>query len=695
MKNYHLALIGLSLTSTSTIFILSGQNNLFKFLSVVSGGLSLTASVSTVISDRKLQELKQDSNKFKSLHQSKKQELDKVTSKLSNFSGELKLSKDTIKQLQETNEQISSQLNKLQNVTKDDKQVIKKLVAKVEQLGQQCIDQEEELNQHVADFDDRLQAEVNQIVPIKVDQACKTIIKKELEVEYRLNHQASEIMEAQQKLMEDIFHRHQAQRHQLLTTNDTYKQHFEKTVEAHNRAYNELLIEKAQLEAQLNAARQINVGELLAPELIRDKQGKQYNVANYIADELWESYQIPLKVHGVTETENGYKAGYGYSVTADREHIADCIKQNREQWRDYKGIHQINEPHLPKHFPVIEVGFIIDRPPVLKDDEIYRFLERSSAFGQIIRDAQNHRKGGKPTLRVMSGTGGGKSLVGKLIIQEYCNHESDYEIRLSDPLHGSDQDYWNCPKVATDKLSAHKAFLNFANEHKVRSNKKSLNPNQKILGLFDEFDKQHSQDDKKLAAEIWTAIRHNQMRLILLGQSSEVGGTGWTWDEMNNCSMLFLGDGVATAIKHYKDIGFSIKYKNQLQRQYEQVKEWLHSKNEGLDAAKQYRVALLIIGQDAKFLELPPAQIEPVNNGKSWVVSKPFESNNSDIMSINTQNIPSTNINSSPTIEKETDKPPCKYCGSPNVKRNGKHPKTRKQQYTCNDCKQTPIKWTL
>ncbi len=509
-----------------------------------------------------------------------------------------------------------------------------------------------------------MQTEVNKLVPIQLDKACKTIINKELSTEFLLNQEAVEIMESQQKLMEDIFHRHQAQRHQLLSTNDTYKQHFDATVEAKNKLINELLVEKAQIEAQLNAARKVNVGELLAPELIRDKQGKQFNIANYIANELWESYEIPLKVHGVVETENGFKVGYGYSSTADRIHIADCIKQNRESWRDYKGIYAIHEPLLPKHFPVIEISFIIDRPPVLKDDEIYRFLNKASAFGQIIRDAQNHSKGGKPTLRIMSGTGGGKSLVGKLIIQEYCNYESDYEIRLSDPLHGSDQDYWNCPKVATDKQSAHKAFLDFANEHKARSNKTSTNGSQKILGLFDEFDKQHSQDDKNLAATIWTAIRHNKMRLILFGQSSEVGGTGWTWDDMNNCSMLFLGDGIATAIKHYKDIGFSVKYKNQLQRQYEQIKDWLKSKNEALDTAKQYRVALLIIGQQTKFLELPPAQIEPVSDGKSWVVSFPFEKSLDK-----------------PVVETVQTNPACKHCKSPNTK-----PYGRQGRWICKDC---------
>lgn len=631
MKPYYITLLASSISLGLGIYLGNFQKDLAN-LGFAASGVFAGGAVVTSIANGKIDKLKTDLERLQSSIKELEEGRNNLKLKLATSSGDFKSASSTVQNLKTTNAQLCVEVNNLRNsnnkLTADNGELdkrVRELISKVEKIGQQCIEQEEELNQHATDFEEKVKVEVEKIVTQKVDEISKTIIKKELEDEFRLNQEAVEIMEAQQKLMEDIYQRHQSQRHQLLSTNDTYKQHFESTVQAKNNAYNELVVEKAQLEAQLSAARQVNAGELLAPGLIRDKQGKQFNIANYIANELWEAYQIPLKLHGVVETENGFRAGYGYSVTANREQIAECIDKSREYWRDLKGIYQINQPYLPKHLPVIEVGFIIDRPPVLKDDEIYRFLEKSTAFGQIIRDAQNHRKGGKPTLRIMSGTGGGKSLVGKIIIQEYCDRENDYEIRLSDPLHGSDQDYWNCPKVATDKKTAHKAFLDYANEHKARSNKTSANKSQKILGMFDEFDKQHPQEDKTLAAEIWTAIRHNKMRLILFGQSGEVGKTGWTWDEMNNCSMLFLGDGIATAIKHYKDIGFSVKYKNQLQRQYEQIKDWLKSKNDGLDSAKEYRVALLVIGQEARFLELPPAQIEPVSNNKSWVVSTPFQ----------------------------------------------------------------------
>lgn len=688
MKPYHITLLASSISLGLGLYLGNFQKDLAN-LGFAASGVFAGGAVVTSVANSKIDKLKTSlerlQNSVKELEESK----NNLKLKLATSIGDFKSASNTVQNLKTTNTQLSVEVNNLRNsnnkLTANNSELdkrVRELISRVEKLGQQCIDQEEELNQHAADFDEKVKAEVENIVPKKVEEISKTIIKKELEDEFRLNQEAVNIIEAQQKLMEDIYQRHQSQRHQLLSTNDTYKQHFESTVEAKNRAYNELLVEKAQLEAQLSAARMVNSGELLAPELIRDKQGKQFNIANYIANELWEAYQIPLRLHGVVETESGFRAGYGYSVTANRQHIAECIDSSREFWRDNKGIYEIGKPHLPKHLPVIEVGFVIDRPPVLKDDEIYRFLERSTAFGQIIRDAQNHRKGGKPTLRIMSGTGGGKSLVGKLIIQEYCNYEEAYEVRLSDPLDGSEQDYWNCPKVATDKKTAHQAFLDFANEHKARSNKTSNHKNQKVLALFDEFDKQHSQDDKDLAAEIWTAIRHNKMRLILFGQSSEVGSSGWTWDAMNNCSMLFLGDGIATAIKHYNDIGFSLKYKRDLLNKYEQVKDWLKSKNEGLDAAKQYRIALLVIGQEAKFLELPPAQIEPVSNNKSWVASVPFEKERDKPATAATKQQSEEN-----TITESALKLRCDKCGSEDIKSKG-------NRYVCGGCGSKTYKHT-
>jgi predicted RNA-binding Zn-ribbon protein involved in translation (DUF1610 family) len=264
----------------------------------------------------------------------------------------------------------------------------------------------------------------------------------------------------------------------------------------------------------------------------------------------------------------------------------------------------------------------------------------------------------------MSGTGGGKSLIAKILIDSYCQHEDRWEIWLSDPMDGSDEDYWELPKVATDKNTAKTAFKIFADEFDNRAAKQSPYIQIKVLGVFDEFDKQHGDSDKQRVKKIWTAIRHHNMRLILMGQSSEVGGNHWTWDEMKNCTLLFIGDAVDTAVKHYKDIGWDLKTKNLIQRNYKDICDWMESKNESLSPDKRYRVALLVCGQTFKFLEVPPAIIGTIPNAKSAVVSRPWES----------------------VVEEDMTEVAlkCPQCGSENIKKNGKS--GDKQRLQCRDC---------
>jgi hypothetical protein len=197
-------------------------------------------------------------------------------------------------------------------------------------------------------------------------------------------------------------------------------------------------------------------------------------------------------------------------------------------------------------------------------------------------------------------------------------------------MDGSDEDRWEVPKAAKSSREARQLLKDFVGEFGNRKDKLSSRKDVQILGLFDEFDKEHPRDDKDLVKGIWTAIRHHNMRLILMGQSSEVGSNGWQWDEMKNCACLFVGSGITTAIKHAKDLGLSRTTASILENQNDQIVNWLDSKNQGLDAANQYRVGLLVCGDKARFLEFPPAYKGTIQNGSSAIVSHPWESLNDE-----------------------------------------------------------------
>jgi hypothetical protein len=307
-------------------------------------------------------------------------------------------------------------------------------------------------------------------------------------------------------------------------------------------------------------------------------------------------------------------------------------------------------------------------------EEIRRLIEPASRFGDIVRKYHDHTQDGCPTLRVMTRTGGGKGVAVKNILHNYVNNLEGYEIWLSDPQHGSQQDYWDIPKTAKSPNEAKSLLNTFIDEFHDRKNGKSKYPNVLVLGVFDETDKTFDKNEKKAIAEIWTEIRHRDMRLILIGQSGEVGKNGWTWDEMNNCALLFIGEAIGTAIKHADDMGWDSGMKDKIPSTYRTVSEWMAEANKNIPAKNRYRLGLLVRGLRYDFVEIPVAIEGSFANNLSTLVSKPWESQNSDWVEIQSP------AEVMPTIC-------CFHCGSTNIKKNGKDKATKTiQQYKCNDC---------
>jgi hypothetical protein len=314
-------------------------------------------------------------------------------------------------------------------------------------------------------------------------------------------------------------------------------------------------------------------------------------------------------------------------------------------------------------------------------DEIYRLITPHTRFGETLRRYHDHKKSGLPTLRVMTRTGGGKQIAVKNLIQSYVNNES-FEIWLSDPQHGSDQDFWEIPKIATDTTTAVDALNSFVDEFSARKEKRSTNPKLSILGIFDECDKTYDRNQKQKISKIWTEIRHHNMRLILIGQSGEVGKNGWTWDEMNNCTMLFIGDAIGTAIKHANDLNTVAQNLETIEKTYKTVSVWMRDANQDIPVENQYRLALIVSGGKFQFIEIPPALKGEIENNRSTIVSKKFAS-----LSINTQNqsIPN-NIEVVKDEVKNTivgEKIVCPSCSSTNIGSKGT------QFHRCNTCTKT------
>ncbi len=145
MKHYHITLIASSATLALGLYLGNGHQDILKTIGYVSGGLIAGVSANSLVANGKIKNLRDEFSKLQTKCAKQNHELQDNRVNLANKCGDLKLSRDTIKRLQETNQQISVQLKDLQIKTQNDERIIKELTVKVERLGQQCIDQEEEL----------------------------------------------------------------------------------------------------------------------------------------------------------------------------------------------------------------------------------------------------------------------------------------------------------------------------------------------------------------------------------------------------------------------------------------------------------------------------------------------------------------------------------------------------------------------
>ena len=434
-----------------------------------------------------------------------------------------------------------------------------------------------------------------------------------------------------------------------------YKQDFSEIV-------NDGMAQSHELETLQNQILNLN-GKLqeLSKPLQFIGSGESARVGNSIINYYQSKLGITLDAIDFNSIEAGYKLLFHLSRN-NRFIPVDQLNDgnNPDKIKELSGA--LNTPKFTQSERGNYVSLEVELRKVEKKqatiEDIRRLIEPSNRFGEIV--SRYHQS--KPTLRVMTRTGGGKGIAVKNILSHYVNHWENWELWLSDPQHGSFEDYWNCPKIAKSPTQAANILDTFIEEFNDRKENQSLNSDIPIMGIFDETDKTFDKKQKGEISQIWTEIRHRLMKLILIGQSGEVGKQGWTWDEMNNCGLMFIGDAIGTAIKHADDMGWSQDMKTKIPSIYAKVSEFFNSVNADIPTKNHYRLALLIDGMKYDFIEIPPALEGELTNNKSWLVSSPWQSK----------------------AIKEGQNIACVHCGSLDVKKNGKS--NDKQRYSCNSC---------
>jgi predicted RNA-binding Zn-ribbon protein involved in translation (DUF1610 family) len=595
-------------------------------------------------------------------------------------------------------EKKTKELVKLRLVTEEDAQKIAaftKQVADLEQALKVTTAQRDEFRnestfkeQQLSAFETTFQAELKTEVEKRYQQTVRQEVEQETTTAISLVDASTQILLEIDTFMQEVYSRHQAQNHYALDMNNQFAEMSRNRNEKKQQVLDTLLSENEILEHRLLTLEKTLADGFIHPVYgdygLTSDEGKNING---LVEWCFRHLQVTLKALGFDTTDDVVSFGLDYPKTQAPQHICDSINQHKDELTKYLGIHSFTRIEYLSKYDVIAIGYRQTAPKPPSDEDIYkRGLIPAAQFCDAVYKATDHNSKGKPTLRIMAATGEGKGIVTKNLVGYFAELDN-WELWVSDPLHGSEQDYWDCPKIAKDAKESKQAYKLFNQLHRTRIDDKVDGFTSRfVLGVFDEFDKQHSDTDKETAKAIMTAIRHTKQRQILIGQCAEVGSNGWTWDDMKNCAMLVLGNSIGTLCKHLvKDLGWTTKRTNQVKTEYEVFSKWAREKNEAnpdIPNENSYRIGLLVVGDDYRFLELPNAHKGIIRSGKAVL---------RDSLSINTQKeaLPNNNTADLETIEKPVLQVEikCPSCQSTQFKRNGKtSTKVKVQKYLCKDC---------
>jgi hypothetical protein len=349
--------------------------------------------------------------------------------------------------------------------------LLAKLESELAASKKRIIGLEGELEQCQADceewesqFDVRLQAEADK----RFQEARRGSLEKIFFEHDQVTQEAMALFRRLQSWAVKVGEGHQAKAQIIRDLASVYNKNLDElgeTVEQERSQYLrhiELLHEKvAVLQHEL-------AGDLLEPEY--GKFGYQWDarIADDIARHVWSALHIPLAVKGYKINPDGSaEAGYVYGRSQSPEVLIRDLSRISDEIARALGIHAIKSIQKHELSDLLIISWRCERPKPISEDAFYRLVEPANACTKLIREAMNHRKGGKPTLRIMGATGEGKGIIAKVLLADWVKSESG-EVWLSDPMDGSDEDRWEVPKVAKSSREARELLKVFKGEFDKR-----------------------------------------------------------------------------------------------------------------------------------------------------------------------------------------------------------------------------------
>ena len=496
------------------------------------------------------------------------------------------------------------------------KQIIQYLQADKDSLEKQVTSKKQEYDELAVNFDELIEGAVSEEVDSYQQKDRKQLLDK-----FRANHsqglavveQADVIAKKSEEMVEIIMQRDK----QRLKIFQQVKEHTIEAAKAWDLEREGLVEQIELLNIKVARLQQRLAGDLTEPVYFKCGFSPEGQIANAVAEWLWNHQQIPLKVTGVESgTDSINTAGYSYSHSMPVEELVKVIEDNSPTIARNLGLYAIEKPQKLPIADILTLKIRRERPSrKTNTGALYRSYQDFIKYilSQPIRFRLIGEPGaGKtPTVAVMlahlltrgfleANTPNGRKL--PYTIVEFCNPLAGISVKNS-----TDLDF--CLKWD----SGYKGFKGLADEDKFRKIKGNANYLNQVgyIWVADEIDNSMAEVTKDEAKPFKRSLKdggHINIGVIVMGQSANVStNKGLSIDDQKMMTNIYIDPiSIRTFLNQYGERFYSKKTVEKALNTLEEIELDIEEQNEIIcDTAREFRIAMVTAKRSPVFYQLP------------------------------------------------------------------------------------------
>ncbi|NEP61857.1 MAG: hypothetical protein F6K31_33715 [Symploca sp. SIO2G7] len=481
-----------------------------------------------------------------------------------------------------------------------------------------------ELTEQIAGYEESYSDEVESSVQQRVEEYIATD-KVKLDAKYRstlmegqaIHAEAVSIAKAYEQWAEQVGQRHAERRDYILGLTKEFNGHISGIEEDWKVERGHLITQIEIYTNQIARLQQKLVGDMVEPIYLKCGFSPEGQIANAVAEWLWNHQRIPLKVTGVESgTDSILIAGYSYSHSMPVEELAKVIEANSPTIARNLGLYAIEKPHKLPIADILTLKIRRERPSrKTNTGALYRshqdFIKYILSQPIRFRLIGDPGAGKTPTVAVMlahllsrgfleANTPNGRKLPYTMV--EFCNPLAGISVKNS-----TDLDF--CLKWD----SGYKGFKGLADEDKFRKIKGNANYKNQVgyIWVADEIDNSMAELTKDEAKPFKRSLKdggHINIGVIVMGQSANVSTSkGLSIDDQKMMTNIYIDPvSIRTFLSQYGERFYSKKTVEKALNTLEEIELEIEEQNEIIcDTAREFRIAMITAKRSPVFYQLP------------------------------------------------------------------------------------------